>query len=115
MPVFRLAPMACAGIFAASMAWVMAGPNGFPVGAFAADRGLGYSAQREVDVPPTRIDLELGRASGLPGFYRHFYNGVEIYEDGEYIVVETVGTPDHTSPYWGRGHPLYEPPTPACA
>lgn len=59
---------------------------------------------------PQRVDVSVAPARDLPAFYAHFDDGVEIYEEGDYIVLESAGTPDHQSPYWGIGHPLYESP-----
>ncbi|MEX0288590.1 MAG: YHYH protein [Flavobacteriaceae bacterium] len=35
----------------------------------------------------------------------------DIYLDGSNVVIETTGNPNHTTPYWGEGHPLYVEPT----
>ncbi len=34
-----------------------------------------------------------------------------IYLDGEEVVIETDGLPNHTSPYWSDGHALHVEPT----
>ena len=34
-----------------------------------------------------------------------------IYLDGNEVVLETTGLPNHTSPYWSEGHPLDIEPT----
>lgn len=34
-----------------------------------------------------------------------------IYLDGNEVVIETNGLPNHTSPYWSSTHPLYVAPT----
>ena len=31
-----------------------------------------------------------------------------IYLDGNQVVIETTGNPNHASVYWGDGHPLYQ-------
>jgi hypothetical protein len=46
----------------------------------------------------------------LPSAFGKFVDEVNIYIDGSYVVLETKGVPNHTSPYWGLGHSLYEPP-----
>ena len=37
---------------------------------------------------------------GVPKVYENFYNGANIYLEGNYVVVEVDGTPDHKSPYF---------------
>lgn len=32
----------------------------------------------------------------------------DIYLDGSNVVIETTGFPNHSSVYWGEGHPLYQ-------
>ena len=44
---------------------------------------------------------------GASGIYSLFGEGVEVFEDGDFIVLRSTGVPDHTSPYFGVGHPLY--------
>ena len=34
-----------------------------------------------------------------------------IYLSGANVVIETTGLPNHTTPYWSEGHPLYVAPT----
>lgn len=46
----------------------------------------------------------------LPPVFSHFIDDVNIYVDGDYVVLETSGLPNHSSPYWGPGHSLYETP-----
>ena len=36
----------------------------------------------------------------IPGVYSKIYGASDIYIDGDYIVIETAGTPDHKSPYY---------------
>lgn len=40
-----------------------------------------------------------------------FSDNVTIYSDGDEIVFESNGMPDHTSPYWSEDHALYVAPT----
>jgi len=49
-------------------------------------------------------------SSQLPAIFRKFANDINIYVDGQYVVLESKGMPEHTSPYWGSGHSLYESP-----
>jgi hypothetical protein len=37
-------------------------------------------------------------------------DNTEIYLDGDEVVIETNGLPNHTSPYWSTTHPLYVDP-----
>ena len=45
------------------------------------------------------------------GAWDAFGANVTIYADGDDIVIETNGWPDHTSPYWGPDHELYVAPS----
>lgn len=36
----------------------------------------------------------------LPEVYQKFYNVTEVYQDGDYVVIETPGIPEHKSPYY---------------
>jgi hypothetical protein len=45
------------------------------------------------------------------GAWDAFAINVSSYADGDQIVIETDGWPDHTSPYWGPDHELYVAPT----
>lgn len=38
-------------------------------------------------------------------------DNTEIYLDGNEVVIESNGLPNHTSPYWSTSHPLYVAPT----
>jgi len=38
-------------------------------------------------------------------------DNTDIYLDGNQVVIETNGLPNHTSVYWGEGHALYVEPT----
>ena len=46
--------------------------------------------------------------------FDEFSGNVLIYADGDEIVLEANGLPDHTSPYWSEGHELYVEPTVAA-
>lgn len=43
--------------------------------------------------------------------FSEFSENVTTYLDGEEVVIETNGLPNHTSPYWSTGHELYVAPT----
>jgi hypothetical protein len=45
------------------------------------------------------------------GVWDAFAINVTTYADGDQIVIETDGWPDHSTPYWGPGHELYVAPT----
>lgn len=36
----------------------------------------------------------------LPTAYQQFYNVDQVYQDGDYVVIECSGTPDHKRPYY---------------
>ena len=49
--------------------------------------------------------------SGLSSAFDDFRANVTTYRDGDEVVIETNGLPDHTSPYWSPDHQLYVEPT----
>ena len=50
-------------------------------------------------------------ATSLPAIYTQFRSAVTVQAAGSYIVLQSRDVPDHPSPYWTTGSPLYEPPT----
>jgi hypothetical protein len=48
--------------------------------------------------------------NGLPAMYAHFEDNVTVFLEGNTIVVQSDGLPNHGSPYWGNGHSNYESP-----
>ncbi|WP_020532123.1 YHYH protein [Flexithrix dorotheae] len=44
----------------------------------------------------------------LPAVYKNFSNEVEVYIDGEFIVLESSNLPDHKSPYYDEKSDMYE-------
>jgi hypothetical protein len=46
--------------------------------------------------------------SDLPAQYQKFGANVELYRDGDVVVIRTTGVPDHKSPYFGTGDSRYE-------
>lgn len=53
------------------------------------------------------IDIE-----NLHAAFAEFDEGsFTIYQDGDKVVLETDGLPNHTSPYWSDSHPLFVEPT----
>jgi len=55
---------------------------------------------------PTPSDATLSAA-----FSEFDSTNTTIYLDGDQVVIETNGLPNHTSPYWSAGHPLDVEPT----
>ena len=46
----------------------------------------------------------------VPVAFTKFMDNVEVYGQGDYIVVKTDNVPNHKSPYFGKNHPLYKTP-----
>lgn len=65
------------------------------------------SSEDEVDDPVTGTLHE--------AFLEFDTDETDIYLSGSNVVIETTGNPNHTTPYWGLGHPLYVAPTVATA
>ena len=59
-----------------------------------------------VTEPPTTTSTELHAA-----FAEFNPDSYSIMLDGDEVVLETNGMPNHTSPYWSETHPLYVAPT----
>ena len=71
------------------------------------------------DSSSTSYNIEdIGNDSGggsintdLPaGFSKFISEYTDVYISGDYVVVESAGVPNHSSPYWGAGHPNYAAP-----
>ncbi len=45
-----------------------------------------------------------------PDVFKKFADNLTVYVDGNNVIIESDGQPNHTSPYWGTGHSLYEAP-----
>jgi len=43
-----------------------------------------------------------------PIAFSNFRDGVTVYVEGDYVVVESKGVPDHKSPYYNTSNSLYE-------
>lgn len=43
---------------------------------------------------------EEGVDESLPAVYQKFYNINAVYQDGDFVVIESEGIPDHKSPYY---------------
>ena len=46
--------------------------------------------------------------SDLPEVFSKFSDDLNVYLDGDFVVIETDDVPDHNSPYFGVGHQNYE-------
>ncbi len=44
------------------------------------------------------------------GFSKFISEYTDVYISGDYVIVESTGVPNHSSPYWGAGHPNYVAP-----
>ena len=44
----------------------------------------------------------------VPAVYSKIYNATDIYLDGNYVVIEVDGVPDHNSPYFSSSSSQYE-------
>lgn len=69
---------------------------------------------KEVSVNPENISVltdddnsDNNNGTDLPAGYEKFAEGVEVYAEGEYIVVRTNGLPNHGSPYYDQSHALF--------
>ena len=49
-------------------------------------------------------------AAQIQGMYAQFANGVQVTVGDQSVMLRSNGIPDHTSPYFGAGHTLYEAP-----
>lgn len=56
--------------------------------------GLGVLTLVACNKDEAKIDKD------LPDVYHKFYNVTEVYQDGDYVVIETPGIPEHKSPYY---------------
>ena len=60
------------------------------------------------DSEDTATDDDGGVVADLHLAFAEFdTDNTDIYIDGSDVVIETNGLPNHTSVYWGVGHPLY--------
>ena len=44
------------------------------------------------------------------GFTKFIPEYTDVYISGDYVIVESRGVPNHSSPYWGTGHANYTSP-----
>lgn len=46
--------------------------------------------------------------TSLPDVFKKFNTDLQVYVDGDYIIVKSTGIPDHKSPYFGASDSRYE-------
>ena len=65
---------------------------------------------RGVSSSPGSIGTEepVGGGLEITDIYALFSDAVEVFEDGDMMVLRSTGVPNHPSPYYGVGHELYE-------
>ena len=44
------------------------------------------------------------------GFTKFISEYTDVYVSGDYVIIESTGVPNHSSPYWGAGHANYSSP-----
>ena len=76
---------------------------------------LHFTACDDKVIDPVRVETGGGNGgdttnqkTGLPPGYDLFGENVEVYLDGDYIVIKSNGVPDHGSPYFDQSHEFYE-------
>ena len=60
------------------------------------------------EVAPDDTPDTTDSTAGLPAGYEKFVEGVEVYEEGGFIVIETDAVPNHGSPYFATTDSRYE-------
>ena len=89
-------------------ATVELGANGMGVAELSSLEGSrsfvrGRSTAAAIETPEEPTDVVV-----VTDVYTLFSDNVEVFEDGENIVLRSTGVPNHSSPYFGIGDPLYE-------
>jgi hypothetical protein len=59
--------------------------------------------------PTSAVAASATGGGSVPSMYAKFY-GADASLDGDSVVLRASSVPDHPSPYFGAGHPLYEAP-----
>jgi len=49
-----------------------------------------------------------GSLDDLPEVFMKFNDAIQMEIDGDFVVLETEGVPDHPSPYWEMSNPLFQ-------
>ncbi len=65
-------------------------------------------AQDDADIRTAENDSPVVLSADVPAYFSHFADDVEIYVDGDYVVLKSDGVPDHPSPYFSTTDALYE-------
>ncbi len=63
---------------------------------------------RNIDSDDNANTDEADDLASLPAAFSHFSDEVEVYRDGDWVVIQSTGIPDHASPYFGNGDSRYE-------
>ena len=101
-------------LFAFTLAFVACGTEKQTSSSGDADgvSGTEETTQSEDSETPDDSGVSDGEAADtLPAAYADFADHVLVYLDGDEVVIESNGLPDHTSPYWSPTHELYVEPT----
>jgi len=59
---------------------------------------------------PVAGEVDGGTATLSTAFEEFDKTNMQVYLDGNNVVIETNGKPNHTTPYWGEGNALYTAP-----
>lgn len=68
----------------------------------------GYVRGQSTSVVTALPESPTDEVTGETDLYSRFSDNVEVFEEGEFIVLRSNGVPNHPSPYFGIGDPLYE-------
>lgn len=79
--------------------------NGSPTAPSGASTGAGVPTTTGASTATPPIS-----SSDMQALYAQFTNGVQVSMGGSTVTLRTNDVPDHPSPYFGVGHPLYEAP-----
>jgi len=90
-------------------ATVELGANGMGVAELASLEGSqGYVRGRSTRAVTETPELPAEVVMEATDVYSLFSDDVEVFEEGDVIVLRSTGVPNHPSPYFGSGDPLYE-------
>ena len=74
--------------------------DGLPQGVTVGDQNTAAVTIADNDNPPG--------GGGLPEVFTMFDESIQIEMDGDFVVIESEGIPNHPSPYWDMSDPLFE-------
>ena len=60
------------------------------------------------DTTTNTISNNTENSDDVPSVFDNFSPDVNIYVEGDYVILESQNLPDHKSPYYGTGHTNYE-------